>query len=514
VAGLPLSQHQGDYFAASGACTGCHQNLVDDTGADVSIDSSWRASMMANSALDPFWQASVEQSVSLQPDQTEAIEALCSACHMPMASFTARAEGAEATISGSGFLDPQHPLHELAMDGVSCAMCHQIRADGLGFARSYNGGFSIDLELEPGRRVVFGPYSIDEDQAQIMEAGSGYVPVQGLHLGTSELCATCHTFFIPIPEGGEFPLQTTYLEWFYSEFRRIQTCQDCHMPEASGGVRIASSSPFPRSPFAQHSFVGSNAYMLSLLAGSVEELGLTASQAHFEAARARTLEQLTSSTASLELEQVRLSGNRLTVDVRVENLSGHKFPSGFPSRRAWIRFWVTDSGGQVVFESGAYDDHGRIIGNDNDLNASEFEQHYFGIVQPEQVQIYEAVLGDTNAQPTTLILNATRYLKDNRLLPAGYDRARAIESIQIRGRALEDEDFLGGQDRIQYSMSLGQAEGPFTVGVELLYQSISDRWLQDLALVQGQQIRRFVELTDQVPNQPIVIAQQIVEVGN
>jgi hypothetical protein len=175
---------------------------------------------------------------------------------------------------------------------------------------------------------------------------------------------------------------------------------------------------------------------------------------------------------------------------------------------------VEDGSGQIVFESGGYDPQGLILGNDNDLDPTQFEQHYFGIVQPEQVQIYEAILGDANARPSTALLGATRYLKDNRLLPAGYDRARAVESIQIRGRAVADEDFLDGKDRIQYSMSLGQAEGPFTVGVELLYQSIGDRWLEDLSFIAGEQIARFLAMTDQLPNLPIVIARQIVEVGD
>lgn len=509
--GGELSQHRGRFFSASGQCVLCHQVMFDDAGNDMSIGSHWRSSMMANAARDPYWQAAVWREVSDRPEQSSEIERLCAACHMPMASFTDRAQGGDPAILGDGYLNPDNELHELAMDGVSCTLCHQIREDGLGFPESYNGGFQIDTELEPGRRVLFGPYTIDDDQALIMEVTSGFVPSQGLHQATSELCATCHTFFVP---GTDLPLQTTYLEWYYSDYRRTDTCQDCHMPEPEGGVRIADTSPFPRSPFGQHSFDGGNAYMLGLFAESVSELGLTASAAEFTASRQRGLDFLASQTVALELEELRLSGSRLTVDVAIENLSGHKFPSGFPSRRAWIRFWVEDASGQIVFESGGYDAGGSIQGNDNDQDPTAFEQHYLAIVQPEQVQIYETILEDLAGGPGTSLIGAQRYLKDNRLLPAGYDRFRAVESIRVRGGALEDPDFIDGSDRIQYSMDLGSAEGPFTVGVELLYQSIAPNWLADLAGLDQAAVDRFLKLVDRVPNTPVLVAQQMATVGD
>jgi hypothetical protein len=78
--------------------------------------------------------------------------------------------------------------------------------------------------------------------------------------------------------------------------------------------------------------------------------------------------------------------------VRVENQAGHKLPTGFPARRAWLHFQVTDASGAIVFESGAVDTQGRIAGNDADQAPSQFEPHYLTIVQSDQVQIYEAVL--------------------------------------------------------------------------------------------------------------------------
>ena len=122
------------------------------------------------------------------------------------------------------------------------------------------------------------------------------------------------------------------------------------MPEAVGGVRIATESDFPRSPFSEHVLVGGNAYMLDLFKTFVDDLGLTASAEQFEVTRQRTVEQLRNQTVELEFEQMHLSGGRLTADLRIKNLTGHKFPSGFPSRRAWIRFVIEDGNGQIVFE--------------------------------------------------------------------------------------------------------------------------------------------------------------------
>jgi len=465
---------------------------------------------MANSARDPYWQAVVRAEVIQQSERRSEIEDLCATCHMPMARFTEAAAGTPAAILDDGLLDPAHPLHVLAMDGVSCALCHQIRPDNLGYVESYNGRFLIDTELDPGKRVIYGPYAVAEDLAEFMELGSGYVPVQGVHLGDSELCGTCHTLFLA-NAGFEFPLQTTYFEWYYSDYRFSQSCQDCHMPEAVGGVRVASTSPFPRSPFAQHTFIGANSYMLQVMGNQVEQLGLTASAEQFETTRLLTVDQLENRTAELEIEELRLSGARVTVDLVVRNRAGHKFPSGFPAARAWIRLWVEDGQGKLIFESGGYDAGGRILANDHDLDPAAFEPHYLTVVQADQVQIYEAVTRDAGGRLTTDLMESVAYAKDNRLLPAGIDTLRAPEAIQVRGRAAEDGDFLAGEDRIQYSFSLGTAEGPFTLGVELLYQPIGYRWVENLRGLEGEEVTRFLGFYDAVPNLPAVVARQTAE---
>ena len=58
------------------------------------------------------------------------------------------------------------------------------------------------------------------------------------------------------------------------------------------------------------------------------------------------------------------------------NLAGHKFPIGLPSRRAWLHVAVSDTGGDIIFESGRPLEDGSIDGNDADINLADFEPHY------------------------------------------------------------------------------------------------------------------------------------------
>lgn len=522
--GLSLSTSQNELFSASGACAPCHTDMQDESGADVSIDSTWRSTMMGNAARDPYFIASVAAEVARNPGSRATIEDACATCHMPMARFTDGTQGVQGAILGEGYLAADHPLHELAMDGVSCTLCHQIRETNLG-PPSYSGNFTIDTALPRGERLIFGPYTVEEDQAVIMQSVSGFRPIQaipwgqGLHLTQPELCATCHTLYTPILDAsgqvaGEFPEQVPYLEWFYSDYRRAQTCQQCHMPSAVGGVRIALTSITPRSPFAQHIFVGGNVYMLQMLDAFGEELGVTASSEHFGATMAHTLDQLQNQTASLSLEEVELTASRMTAEVVIGNLTGHKFPTAFPSRRAWIHFSVRDASGQVIFDSGGYNPDGSIIGNDADDDASRFEPHYETIGNPAQVQIYEAVLRDTAGTVTTDLLRAAGFAKDNRLLPSGFEKGAPYPDIAVRGSAMEDEDFLGGGDRVQYIVNVANAQAPFTVTVELLYQSVGFRWAHNLGDVQAEEVSRFLGYYGNVPNVPVVISAQTLVLGD
>jgi hypothetical protein len=507
---LELPFDRNDYFAGSGLCVTCHQDMRDETGEDVSIDSMWRSTMMANAARDPYWQAAVRVESLQNPGLRDVIQDKCANCHMPMAWFTLNSSGEEANVLDGGLLDPDQELHGLALDGVSCTLCHQIQASGLGFPESFSGGFSIDVETPAGERLNFGPYEVDEINSIIMQSASGFIPEQANHIADSEFCASCHTLYTATidEEGnivGEFPEQVPYFEWFYSDYRQAQSCQDCHMPEAVGGVRVSNTGDTLRSPFYQHLFVGGNAYMLEVFQQFGQELQVASTPEQFANTQVRTLEQLQKLTADLSLEETNLSGNRLRFELLVETRVGHKFPTGFPSRRAWIHVLVRDADGEIVFESGGVNTDGSIQGNDHDQDPTKYEPHYIELVQPDQVQIYEAILLDSRGQVTTGLMRAAEYAKDNRLLPVGFMFEVPLPEITVKGRAVDDPDFIGGSDRVQYAFDLGESSGPYTLIVELLYQPIGFRWVENLNGFPTVEVDRFSKYYAAVPNMPIVI---------
>lgn len=285
------------------------------------------------------------------------------------------------------------------------------------------------------------------------------------------------------------------------------------MPQADGAVQISTTGGPARSPFFRHFFAGGNAYMLDVFRRFGGDVETPASSAEFTTKMERTAEQLRERTATLTVGDATVADGALTTVVEVEILTGHKFPTGFPSRRAWLHLVVEDADGQVVFESGAVDGAGAIVGNANDEDPAAFEPHYAEIRAVDQVQIYESIMEDTDGEVTTILLRGAGYAKDNRLLPAGFDPTAADADFAVYGRATEDEDFTGGGDRVRYVIDLDDATGPFNVTAELLYQSISFRWVEKMRGHDVEEAQRFLSYVDQVPNQPIVVATATAEVG-
>ena len=451
---------------------------------------------MANSARDPYWQASVRRETLDHPQAAASIEDECAACHMPMPRYRARMAGQLSPVFAVLSAPASSEMHRQGIDGVSCTVCHQMSPDGLGKENTWNGQFLLSRP-ESGRSLEYGPFAIDPGLRKIMHSSTGgFEPTAGEHIRQSELCASCHTLRTQAlaADGsvvGGLPEQMPFLEWKHSRYVNQRSCQACHMPRVDGPLQISRVLGEARPELARHVFTGANFFLQSMLSRHRDALSVAAPAPLLDAASARTVDYLSSSAATLEVGTLR-AGTELRAHLQVTNLGGHKLPTAYPSRRAWLHVRVLDAAGQPVFESGALRPNGSIVGNDNDADPRRFEPHYRQIRNTGQVQIYESVLGDAAGGVTTGLLGATHYLKDNRLLPAGFDKRTASEEIAVIGEAREDAAFDASGHGIDYIIEVSGHPGPFAVEAELLYQPISYRWAHNLSTYDAPEPRRFV----------------------
>jgi len=194
--------------------------------------------------------------------------------------------------------------------------------------------------------------------------------------------------------------------------------------------------------------------------------------------------------------------------VRVENLTGHKLPTAYPSRRAWLHVTVRDQHGRIVFESGHLNPDGSITGNDNDADPLKFEPHYAEITEAGQVQIFEPILKDSEGNVTTGLISAVGYLKDNRLLPSGFDKQTAGKDIAVIGDAHDDPGFTDKGSVTRYAIDAGSAAGPFHIEAELWYQPVGFRWAHNLEPYKAAEPQRFVSYYEaQSRNSAVVLAR-------
>lgn len=527
-----LDHHNTGDLATSKVCAECHSNsdsaaaMRDAQGRPIAPFDLWRATPMANSARDPFWWAMVSAEVAATPSAQAEIEATCLKCHAPMAgvnnAFADLPAPARADLLGGS------STGKLGMDGVACALCHQIQPDGLGTDASYTANFVI----EPLRRM-YGPHA--SPFTMPMMNHTGFTPTQADHVTQSSLCGSCHTLETETfdPDGtvlpGLFPEQATYLEWRNSDFRDEGTpgatpasCGACHMPTTDEdglpiSTRLARRPPggdFPpigdRSPYGRHVLVGGNTLLPALLRDHADALRPNADAAAFDAVIARVREQLAERTAALELAAAR-AGDTINIDAAITNLAGHKFPSGYPSRRAFLRVIVRDAKQSVVFRSGEVDAAGRLIDGDGQPLASELlggpvQPHHRKIESGDVAQVYESIMADKTGAPAFRLLRGRSFAKDNRLLPVGWS-AQHPDAARTSPAGVDDPDFTAAGDVTRYVVHAPAAAGPYTISVELLYQTLAPRFAAELFAVDTPEVRAFEALYQSAEHTPERVAK-------
>lgn len=521
-------------FLDSKHCALCHSNsdfasaMRDRKDRPVSPYDLWQTSMMANSSRDPFWRAVLSAEVVATPSKKALIEEKCTRCHTPMAAPVPESPKGEVLA----FLNNDDERSKLGMDGVSCTVCHQITDKNLGNEASFTGHFEINQEQK-----IFGPHR--EPFTMPMRRHVGYTPTHSNHILKSGLCATCHTVNTTsrdekgnVTSDHEFHEQSPYLEWRNSVFndevakpsRDAKSCQACHMPvtDVDGrtiATRIAHNPggrDFPfleaRKPFGRHAFLGGNTLMKRILRDNADELGVIASANAMNQSIKQTVDFLGTETAKIKIDPIKVDGEHLSIPITVQNLSGHKLPTAYPSRRVWIEVQVTNADKKVVFTSGRHNENGELVDSTGKVLPSELakgpiNKHYSVVSDPDQVQVYETIMADASGNPTFTLLRGATYKKDNRLLPRGWSSDHADGPATQPYGIGDDPDFVGGSDTVVYKVKRPSA-GRYSVQAKLLFQVISPRHANELFEFETPQVKSFKSMFDKADRKPETLASK------
>lgn len=516
-------------------------------GIDISPYTEWRWSMMGLAGRDPIFHAQMESELALlgsvsKPDiSPEELQNLCLRCHgsMGQRQFAQDHPGKSFTVDNlflSDRNDPHQKYGALARDGVSCMVCHQID-DNVDILATETGKFGLRPRDQEGNFQIGGPYQQPVEHPMLASLKAR--PQKEDIISSAVLCASCHTVKLPVMTNqgkvvGEKYEQATFFEWAASSAggtripTQFKSCQDCHMadshpdlpgklafkianiqdetyPESRNATALENRTIPVRDAYRRHNLNGINIFALEMFRQFPDILGVTTS--NFMSGVTNGLDQAILNTdrsakqecAEVEVSNVIRAGNQLTATVTVSNKVGHRFPSGVGFRRLFLELRIKDAGATTLWASGRTDSLGILVDENERRLDSEF--HKGGAFQPhfttvavgrpitaqDQVQIYEELLKDSAGNFTTSFLRRMTEVKDNRLLPEGYDPS-ALNSPEIQdtvkphGGAASDPDFVDddGIDALDYVAQLPPATtGLLTVEATLYYQSIPPTYLKD-----------------------------------
>ncbi len=498
-----------EYFLHSFECSGCHGYdpagiaMVNEAGEDVNLADDWSSSMMALSAVDPLWRAKVSHESMVNPGNALEAQTFCTGCHAPMGHYTAFFKGqAHYTIADL-------ETDSLGLDGVSCSGCHMISDVNLG--NQFSGNIPYDTN-----NVEYGPFT--NPMTGPMDLYVGITPTYSEHVSQGRFCSPCHTLITNtldlsgVPTGTTFVEQATFHEWVNSDFpAQNKTCQTCHMPPIPDPVIIAFGQLglAPRSPFNLHTFAGANAFMTQIIKDNKAQLGVGVPDVNFDSSLAainRVLRQQTVDFAIINTPYA--AQDSLYIDVEIKNKAGHKFPSGYPSRRAVVQMIVTDSLGNPIFTNGTFDSDGELVGF-----TPPYYPHYNTINSESQFQIYEMIMGDVNGDRTTVLERAASHLKDNRIPPVGFNSTHNnYDTVKIVGDATTDPDFNlngvtegTGKDIVHYHIKLNGYTGRVNIYTRMYYQTLPPSWLNEMFTLNSAPIDSFRVMYNNADKSPILI---------
>ncbi len=436
------------------SCAGCHL-FEDDNNPDIETGpmNLWAAGMMAQSTRDPIWQAAL----TIANQDAEFSGEYCMRCHTPPGWGSGRSTNGVL----EDLLDPDD------FDGVNCNFCHRMvdpvastenpSEDDLILQALIDAGTYPDPAHPGNGRFIFDP--VDSRRGPLDDIyynmhGSSQILVSPFHMESAQ-CASCHDLSNPVFElqdDGSYeltsydaahptqntyemmPEQRTYSEWLASQFAKggvqfddgrfggehptgnMQSCQDCHMPKASGANCAFWYLPDvgERETMSLHHFTGANSWVLGAVHDLYEPMYTSLTDQSVSDAKDRTV-ALMQAASDMDVTQ-----NGSTITVRVTNWSGHKLPTGYPEgRRMWVNVKFYDESDVLIEEVGHYD-----------YDTAELELE--GTKIYEMLRGIDADVAEATGLPegeTLHLVLANVILKDNRIPPVGFTNEE-FEAIQ------------------------------------------------------------------------------------
>ena len=496
---------------------------------------------------------------------SEGLTKTCMSCHGGPGVRQAQLDNVEFKKDFIYLDDPSDDNFKygaLARDGINCTMCHHIAEAGSEsdfFASQTTGAFPMSPV-----NVIYGPYKTETLHPKPMEHGVGFTPKYADHMSdsstSSRLCGHCHTINLPAidaphsaatPPSEAFPIaandpnygfnihpeQATYTEWLNSEFQTVfgggsgnaQSCQDCHMQKTYQNTIIStiiaaiedSTYPavpymlpgldlFAREDYGRHQFVGLNVPLLMMFSQFDDVLGVPKTNymsglpTGLANNIAMMLEQAANKTVTLTVDtSLEDADATIVASVELQNLTGHRFPSGVAFRRAWLEvLLVNHETQQTLWGSGRTNSVGVIVdGSGAQLPTELFtapppgfdkpwQPHYEQIDFEDKVQIYEEIALNADGLVTYSFLRRNDDPKDNRLLPRGWTAegpspslAAIIQSTHPPGSASADPNYLDGSgtDTFEYRIPApdGVSKDDLEVRVTVYYQATSPAFLHE-----------------------------------
>jgi len=457
-------------FNSGVSCDLCHR-LVDPASSE--------GMSMVKSDRQPFWTNPDTGLVEGFYGSGQYVVDSGSAKRGPFDDATARHQFIPSTYHRSGDL---------------CGTCHDVSNPAAGDLAPNSGRLD---ETQLGSRVAFHypPYAYGIVERTYSEWKSSAWDTQLVRNFTG-LPANLQTIGGAPEWASHFPEYNSSSSSLYNP-PRSYSCQTCHMPPVTG--QGCNKNPEIRTDLPLHDQTGGNTWIpeaMIWLSGQGKLKGGALTQLQIDAMRDGVRRARLDLRRAASIEAV-TAGDGASLLVRVTNLTGHKFLSGYPEgRRAWVNVRFDDQNGLLLAELGRYDTSTADLAHDSRVyevrpgmtrdwaqtlvsvgydRTMPLTFHADGSVEHTLGAFVDGTLGET-LETFHFVLN-NKILADHRIPPYGMSAQEAAKRNVLPVPADAYPVMTDGTYRYWDDITVPVPPGTARADVTLFYQSTSKEYI-------------------------------------